>query len=473
MTSVRADGGSFRDPAGHVYEGDDDSVIRVVTTHGADAFDAVEATGLLPELVAKDLLVPYERAPADQVPATETPVHAVLTHPRLALVSYPYEWSFDALKDAALFHLDVQAQALQRGVMLSDATAYNVQFRGTRPVFIDHLSFRPYRDGEFWQGHGQFCEQFLNPLLLDAVLGVPHNAWYRGRIEGIPSVELAKLLPRTSWLKPGQLFNVLLPARLQARSLGDSSDSAQKKAQQRRLPREALLRMFKGLERTVSALRPAAGGASVWADYAHDNSYQGASRDAKQDLIARTVAAARPATVLDVGCNTGDYALIALAEGARLVIGLEADPITANRAYQRAVAGGHAFLPLLADAANPSPAQGWNHAERKTLEQRLRTDFLQALAVVHHLAIGRNIPLPMVVDWLVDRAPEGIIEFVPKSDPMVERMLRLRDDVFGDYHEEAFAAALGRRAKIVARHALPDSDRTLFHYQRTEFTTPN
>jgi len=350
--------------------------------------------------------------------------------------------------------------------MLSDATAYNVQFKGTRPIFIDHLSFRPYRDGEFWQGHGQFCEQFLNPLLLDAVLGVPHNAWYRGQLEGIPSVELAKLLPRRSWLKPGQLFNVLLPARLQSRSLGDSSDSAQKKTQRRRLPREALLRMFKGLERTVSALRPTGGRASVWADYANDNSYQGESRDAKHDIIARTVAAARPATVLDVGCNTGDYALIALAEGARLVIGLEADPVTANRAYQRAVAGGHAFLPLLADVANSSPAQGWNHAERKTLEQRLRTDFLQALAVVHHLAIGRNIPLPMVVDWLVDRAPEGIIEFVPKSDPMVARMLRLRDDIFGDYHEEAFAAALGRRARIEARHALPDSGRTLFHYQR-------
>ncbi|MCH8816049.1 MAG: class I SAM-dependent methyltransferase, partial [Chloroflexi bacterium] len=90
------------------------------------------------------------------------------------------------LRRAALHYLDLHLDLLERNFTLSDASAYNIQFRGTRPVFIDVLSIRPYREGEYWTGYRQFCEQFLNPLLLVAVSGIPYQAWFRGNIEGIP-----------------------------------------------------------------------------------------------------------------------------------------------------------------------------------------------------------------------------------------------------------------------------------------------
>lgn len=460
--SARVDPGSFRDPTGRVIH-HDGRVFRIVTAAGASAYRQVRDTGLLAELAAAGLLVGAREV--DCPPALEhvagDAVH-VLEHPRLDFVSYPYEWPFAALRAAALLHLDVQLRALDRGVMLSDATAYNVQFDGPRPVFIDHLSFRPYREGEYWLAHRQFCDQFLNPLLLSAWCGVPHHAWYRANLDGIPGPLLDGLLPWYRRLLPLALLHVTLPALLQRRQDGGAVPAKPAGP----LPLPALRGMLSALHRGIARLRSPAGSASAWSDYARNTSYAPDETARKQEFVRRFVADLRPDTLWDLGCNTGEYAQLSLQAGARRVLGFEGDPVTADAAYSRARDAGLAFMPLVMNLANPSPSQGWREAERGGLSRRGPADAILALALLHHLVIGNNVPLAGAVDWLVSLARTGVLEFVPKGDPMVTRLLALREDVFADYTQENFLALVSRHATITEQAQVTATGRLLVLYAR-------
>jgi len=460
---TQRDPGSFRDPDGRVLHLDG-KVYRVVTPVGAASYERARDSGLLAELAAAGLLTPWrevERPAA--LDASGIDVALVLEHPQLDFISYPYEWPFAALQAAALLHLDVHLRALERGVTLSDATAYNVQFDGARPVFIDHGSFRPYREGEYWLAHRQFCDQFLNPLLLDAYCGLPHHAWYRADINGIGGPALNMLLPWYRKLTPLALLHVTLPALLQGRS-DRTARAAKPKA---RLPLASFKHLLSGLRDGIAGLRPGHAGSTVWTDYAGNTVYQPEEASQKHAFVREFVAAERVATVWDLGCNTGDYAVSCLEAGARRVIGFEGDPATAGLAFARARSRQLAFLPLVMDLANPSPSQGWREAERGGLAQRPRADAIIALALLHHLVIQNNVPLEDAVDWLVSLAPAGVLEFVPKTDPMVQKLLALREDIFPDYTPERFLSLLARRAAITGQAQVTREGRLLVRYRRT------
>jgi ribosomal protein L11 methylase PrmA len=457
-----AEAGSYRDPAGAVYDAGPD-IYRTVTSLGIAEFEQVWATGYLQSLVEKSWLVPVERLdPTDTPGAADT--RALLRHPRLSFISYPYEWSFQALKSAALLHLDIQIDALAHDIALVDASAYNIQFVGPRPVFIDHLSFRPYREGELWIGHNQFLEQFLNPLLLRAILGVPHNAWFRGSLEGIPTAELTRLIPWRSKLSVNLLSHVVLPAYLQG-TVG-SSDKALKSIRQGRLPRTGYRGMLERLRAWIAGLSPRRTGRTTWQRYEDFRTYGLAELEAKRAFVGEFVARVKPRQLWDLGCNTGEFSALALEAGSSEVIGFDFDQGALDLAFVRARDEGLTFLPLYLDAANPSPGQGWASTERKSLAGRCRADAVLALAFVHHLAIGRNVPLPRVANWLTGLAPAGVIEFVPKADPTVQLMLQLRKDVFPNYTEEAFLDALSSQARIVKEERLEGAGRLLIWYER-------
>ncbi|MGH8443259.1 MAG: class I SAM-dependent methyltransferase [Nevskiaceae bacterium] len=459
---TQRDPGSFRDPAGRVLHLDG-KVYRVVSPVGAAAYQHARDSGLLDKLVGAGHLLPWREV--ERPAPLEDPgvaVAHVLEHPPLDFVSYPYEWPFAALQAAALLHLDVHLRALAHGVTLSDATAYNVQFDGARPVFIDHLSFRPYRDGEYWLGHRQFCDQFLNPLLLAAHLGLSHHGWYRAHLDGIAGPVLNALLPWYRKLTPLTLLHVTLPALLQARR-GSAERAAKPKA---RLPLASFRHLLTGLRDGIAGLRPRRMGASVWSDYAGNTVYRPEEAGAKHAFVREFVASVRPRVVWDFGCNTGDYAVSALEAGAQRVIGFEGDPATADLAFDRARSRQLAFLPLVMDLANPSPSQGWREAERGGLSRRPRPDAILALALLHHLVIQNNVPLAEAVDWLVSLAPTGVIEFVPKADPMVRRLLALREDVFADYTPEQFLAQVSRRATLTGQAQVTSEGRLLASYRR-------
>jgi ribosomal protein L11 methylase PrmA len=330
------------------------------------------------------------------------------------------------------------------------------------------LSFRRYRPGEIWAGHRQFCEQFLNPLLLRAFFGIPHNAWYRGTQEGIKAQELSRLLKwrhRLSWTV---LTHVLLQSFFQRSVESNSVDLKRENLPSSVLPLPSFQRLLKKLHSWISKLRPADTAKTVWQDYAQTQSYSSAGAESKRRFVSDFVEKEKPKSIWDLGCNTGDYCITTLEAGAEYAVGFDYDQGALELAFARAHDKNLAFQSLFFDAANPSPNQGWNEQERSGLRARASADAILALAFVHHLAITRNIPLDQLVGWIIDLAPTGVIEFVPKSDPMVQSLLRHREDIFPDYTKETFLNYVDRKARIVNTATVSSSGRLLVWWQNAQ-----
>lgn len=460
-TSIQVEPGSFRDPGGRVFCAGE-NIVRAVMDSAIENFSAVSKSGILRKLADQGKLVDFadvtEKAPSLGLEQARI----LLSHPRIPFISYPYEWSFSLHKAAALAHLDLHLDLLEQGFTLSDATAYNVQFDGVRPVFIDHLSIRPYIDGEIWAGHRQFCMQFLNPLLMWSMLDLQPNHWFRGSLEGIAPEDLAKLIPLRKKLSWTVLTHVVAQAAMQNRSVKTTTGSA--KYRNARLPRNGFEGMLRGLRSTIAKLQVPSH-RTVWGDYARNTSYGEADALQKHAFVKEMVSSTRPDLVYDIGCNSGDYSISALEAGAGKVIGFDFDHGALEIAYRRALEDNLDLLPVWLDAANPSPAQGWNQAERAGFSSRGKPDALLALAVIHHIAIGRNVPLDMAIDWLVSLAPNGVIEFPHKDDPMVQVLLSQRPDIFPDYQVEVFENLLSARARISKSVSVLPT-RTLYWFER-------
>lgn len=459
------DPASFRDPAGHVYNLDG-RVLRTVNSEGLDDYIFVRDSGVLTPLVDEGLVIRGEEINSTELSGQFPDDSLVLEHPKILFWSYPYEWTFGALKAAALLHLDIQIKLLGENISLSDASAYNVQFDGAQPIFVDTLSFRKYSENEHWAGHRQFCEQFLNPLLLRSCLAVPFNNWYRGHLEGIPTESIRNLLRWRHYLSWRILSHIVLQSKLQT-SQSDRLSTAAVNAKARGISKSSYHAILVQLKAWISKFTLRNHKNTLWGNYANDNTYDANEVGAKREFISDFVKSVRPTLMIDLGCNTGDYSKIALDSGAKSVVGFDVDHGALEQAFERSVAEDLKFTPLFQDFANPSPGQGWNHSERKRLNERFSdVEAVIALAFEHHLAIGRNIPLDQVVDWIVDAAPCGVVEFVQKDDPTVQMMLSLRDDIFPNYTTETFTNALQQRARIVRRQEVSNSGRELFWFDR-------
>jgi ribosomal protein L11 methylase PrmA len=459
MNAMRPVAGSHRDPAGRVYDFDG-RILRSIAPEAEEAFFAVMKSGVLKRLAEREQLIDF--APATLAAGDALPDRAsqLIEHPRLDFVSFPYEWSFEALRCAALHHLDVHMDAMRDDITLSDSSAYNVQFIGARPVFIDLLSFRPYVEGELWAGYGQFCEQFLNPLLLYSVCGVSPNPWYRGALEGIPASDLRRLLPIRSKLSRRMLLHVVVHGMLERAGSGGTPVNSGAG-----LPRARFIKLLADLRAWIEGLK-APRRRTAWTDYGAICSYSDEEQAKKRAEVETFAAETRPRQLWDIGCNTGDYALAALKAGAQSVIGWDGDPGAVDAAFLEARRTGANFTPLLVDLANPSPAQGWNQSERPGLQERASADAAVALAVVHHMVLTRNIPMPQAVAWLVGLAPRGLIEFVPPDDVQVRRMLTQRQGLHHPYDREHFVAALSQVARLKKSTVLGQSGREMFWYER-------
>ena len=465
MIGSDADPGSFRDPGGRVFVVDG-RVFRTVNPPAVDDYEFVESTGVMAELVEKGWVIGADPVDPGVLGERAAGARYVLEHPRLPLVTYPYEWSFPALRAAALRHLDVQLAALAHDVALSDATAYNIQFIGPRPVFIDRLSFVRYREGELWAGHRQFTEQFLNPLLLRSLFGVCHNSWYRGAQEGISAGDLKRLLKFRHKLSLNVFSHVVLQSAFQSSVSRSDAGREGESVVKAGLPRAGFERMLRKLHSWIEGLEPADSGKTVWQDYAGDNSYSDDEAVQKRKFVGDFAAEVRPGTIWDFGCNTGDYCVAALEGGAGYAVGFDFDQGALEQAFDRAQSQDLPLQTLFLDAANPASGQGWAEGERQGLRSRADADAILALAFVHHLAIAKNIPLDDLVDWLIGMAPTGVIEFVPKQDAMVRELLRFREDIFPGYTEEGFRALVAARARIVREEQVSASGRRLVWFDR-------
>jgi len=446
---------SFRDPSGFVFTRAG-VLYRQVNRVFQQEFEAVTASGLYQELARDGLLVPHEAVPLDLAATAEAAT--VLRPEPVRFLSYPYEWSFGQLRDAALLTLEIQERALAKGLTLRDASAYNVQFEAGRPLFIDTLSFEPRKEGAPWVAYRQFCEHFLVPLALMSRVDVDLASLLRTHLDGVPLELGARLLGGRSWLRPGLLFHVQLHAMAQRR-YRDRAPGANVTA--RGVSVQTVQGLARSLRSVVQGLAWNPGG-TEWSDYTSDNNYSAEAAGSKRELVAGMLRGRGARAVWDLGANTGEYSRAALA-AAEHVVAFDLDPAAVERNYRRVRAEGErAILPLRMDLTNPSPALGWAHRERLSLEQRGPADALLALALLHHLAIGHNLPLERIAGFLAQLGRTLVIEFVPKSDSQVQRMLRSRPDIFPRYTREGFEAAFSGSFHIDAVTPVAGSERLMY-----------
>lgn len=450
---------SYRDPNGFVFV-QDGGIYRAITKVGIDSYQTVKQTGVLEHLIATGRMVGTDEVEHASFTDDDN-IKAILSHERLQLITYPYEWCFSALRKAALFHLDLAIEALNWDVAVSDATAYNIQFKGADPIFMDVLSFIPYTDGVYWAGHRQFCEQFIAPLLLRKYAGVPFQPLYRSEIDGIPLDMVSNLLPLRSKMSLRYLLNIAIPVYFNSKAKEQSGPTARPT---RPLPRAAYIRLLEQMRAWVDALSMN-DSSSTWAHYSTTTSYSEGGASEKRDFIDSFARQHLGTTVMDLGCNDGAFCEVLLDGGVGRVIGVDSDPDACDAAFRRAEEKHLALDVVHMDLANPSPAQGWLSAERASFAERVQhVDGTISLAVIHHLVIGRNVPMAEAIRWLMSFGTFGIIEFVPKTDPQVQRMLRFREDIFDTYDESTFLNEIKRTARIVQTHQIGQQGRILIHY---------
>ena len=458
------DPGSFRDPASRVFTSPSD-VFRGLSGQGLADYDVLERTRFYADAMRDGRVVQTRRwAGSEPVQQHLDSYAAVLRHEPLAFVSYPYEWSFGMLRDAALLTLELTEAALDEAVVTKDASAFNVQFRGSQPVFIDVGSFERARPREPWYGYLQFCQQFLFPLMLQAYRGIDFQPLLRGSIEGIELEQARRYFSLRDALRPGVLKHVRLHARLQ-RAYADTRSGADVRHDLERagFSTELIKVNVRQLRRLVERLRWSPAG-STWSGYREENTYTDADTAAKSRFVEQVCARRSPLQVWDLGANDGHFSDIA-AKHSEYVVALDSDHLSVEALYRRLHGeGSHRILPLVMDLASPSPALGWRHSERKSLGSRSRPDLVLALALVHHLAISRNVPLVEIVRWFGELAGELVVEFPLPEDPQVRRLLRSkRQGLELDYTLEGFEQALGSHFCVQSRESLPSGTRVLFH----------
>lgn len=450
--------GSFRDPAGRIFY-HDGRVFRTLSRRMLSLLEDLEKRGRLAEWAREGLLIGTEIRRAGEIGLpSESVGEIVLEHPRIPYVTYPYEWSFDMLRDAALLTLKLLRRTLACGIILKDATAFNIQFVGGRPVFIDVASFEPFDGDRPWTGYAQFCRSFLFPLVITSLTGVEFQSLLRGSLEGPTAQDAHRLIRWAVWRRPALWRHIHLQAALERR-FGTSTTEIAEALKDVKHGRERTERLTSTLTRLIEGLRyrPAGG----WTAYEPPG--EGADAGSKRAFVEARLREVRGGRVVDLGCNTGEYAFMAAASGAEAVAA-DADAACVNEVYTRQKReGGGRVHPVVQDLADPSPSMGLCLRERKSWFERSQGHFFLALALTHHLALGRNIPLSSIIEMLAGLAPEGIVEFVSLDDARARALLALRPETTESYSQAAFERELSGRFQVLGRLPILGGHRTLYH----------
>jgi hypothetical protein len=433
---------SFRDPEARVVYSSDGEVLRELSSRAREDWEVLERARFFRRALDEGRIV-----------ATEEIEPGVLRHERLPFVSYPYEWPFEMLRAAALLELELLDEALSEGFVLKDGSPFNIQWRGTEPVFVDVGSFERLREGEPWAGYRQFCTLFLYPLMLQAYRGVAPQPWLRGSLEGIEPREARALLPR---FRRGVFTHVVLHDRLEAKH-ADRRRDVRSELKAAGFKKELIQANVRRLWRLVERLSPSRG-RSEWAGYREAAPYTDEDAQRKERFVRE---AGRAQLAWDLGANDGRFSRALEAE---YVLAVDGDERVAGELYAALRAeGSTTILPLVVDLADSSPARGWRGVERQRLEERGRPDLVLCLALVHHLTIGRNVPFPELLGWLRSLGARLVIEFADRDDPMVSRLLAAkREETHESYGRETFEHALAEDFEVERREELGSGTRTLY-----------
>jgi SAM-dependent methyltransferase len=462
MADFSFEAGSFRDRTNRVFY-NAGTVFRSLNQRALEEWKVLSSTAFFRRFSANGKLVPTERVDAAVMPVSERHWAAVLKHKAIPFISYPYEWPFGMLQDAALLHLELLLAAIDEQMILKDASPFNVQWEGTNPLFIDIPSFERLSPGEPWVGYRQFCQLFLYPLLLQTYKDIPFQPWLRGNLDGIEAEHCKNLMSVRDLLRPGVFLHVYLQAKAEARYAQPERDI---KHELRGAGFNPTLIKANGqrLRKIIEKLAWRHS-KSAWSNYVENNTYTDEDTDKKRDFVRQVVRSRTWNLVWDLGCNVGTFSRIA-AENARYVVAMDADQLVIERFYQALKAEGQTtILPLVNNIADPSPNLGWCGRERKALPERGKPDLTLCLALIHHIVLGANIPLKEFIDWLAALETTLVIEFVTREDPMVQALLRHKRDDYVDYERASFERCLAEAFDVLKCEVLSSGTRILYHGQ--------
>lgn len=469
-----ANTGSFRDPTGKVYElglqGDDfvsNRILRGVNDETLDFHKEFLSSPFFSSLVQANKIVKTEIL-TDEGDASVRQVlsdgwSGVIEHEEIPYISYPYEWSFSMLRQAALLHLEILESSLENGWILKDATPYNIQWLGVKPVFIDTPSFIPWESGSPWVAYRQFCSMFFSPLAIHAYLGIDHRSILRSNLEGIDPVQAVKYFSGLKKLKKGVLSHIVLPSRIEKHILSHERDAAV--AMKRKSPKHTkamVIGLVQSLSRLISGMN-LHGEKTDWSDYEETHSYSNDEHVAKKKFIEKAVSGNSHRIVWDLGCNTGDFSRIC-EDQCDYVIAVDGDHGAIEKLFksQREIEG-RKILPLNLNLSNLSPSQGWASNERIAFDQRKSPDLIICLALIHHIRLTNNIPNHLFLKWLASMKADVVIEFVNREDEMVVKLLTNKSEKYDDYNLPQFLVEVDAYFDIKDRKVLKGGKREIFH----------
>ena len=466
---LRLDHGSFRDPAGYVFFFDEQTY-RALDASSFSLVQELERGGVLSELSSRGYLINTRviastellfKTLQAQLPLEQHFLH----HETVPFISYPYEWSFSMLADAAQLQLGLQQQLLERGYSLKDASAFNVQFLGCRPVFIDVLSIEKPMRKDVWIAYGQFCQMHLFPLLLNRYLNFSIRGYFLDNINGLPVEDVYRLFGRWRALKPALFMDVFLQYSFQKSSAGKIDPLKKKLAEQESNPAAQAINL-KRLSSKIGKIARARKTASRWSDYITTHTYSPVAEAEKVRYVAEFLARYSPRTVLDMGCNIGRYSLLASQSGAK-VIAIDSDHDSVDLLYQHARNERADVLPLCVDIANPTPAVGFRNRERKSFMERVNGEAVFALALIHHLLVTSRIPLEAICELFYDLTTRYVVtEFIEREDEMFQSLLALREDIYGMITRDFFLSTFTKKFDLIDQCSLSNSRRTLFTFKK-------
>jgi ribosomal protein L11 methylase PrmA len=444
---------SFRDPSGFLFSRGG-VLYRQVNRAYEQEYARLFESGLYEKLVKTGLLIPHVEV--DQAAAESATCFKVIQPERVPFISYPYEWSFSQLKDAALATLSIHRRALKAGMSLKDASVYNIQFVRGKATLIDTLSFEMYQEGQPWVAYRQFCQHFLAPLALMALKDVRLNQLLRVYIDGVPLDLASELLPRTSRLNFGLLTHIHVHASAQRRYAGEEV-----KSRNSGMSKQAMIGLIENLESTIKKLTWAPHG-TEWGNYYDNTNYSDAAFEHKKQLVGEWANRVKPSLTWDLGANRGVFSRV-VSEMGSYVLSFDIDPAAVEQNYLQVKSDkSNNLLPLVLDLANPSPSIGWANRERESFGARGPADMILALALIHHLAISNNVPLPQLAEFFANTGKWLVIEFVPKSDSQVQKLLASRADIFPNYTREGFEFAFREKFILHEMISVRESERVLY-----------
>lgn len=446
---------SFRDPSGYLFR-KEGILFRQINYSYKENYDSCKISGLYNELIELGLLISHEEVTVD---CLDSDGYAIIKPVELPVISYPYEWSFSQLKEAALLTLSIQQKILSKGFSLKDASSYNIQFYNGKPIFIDTLSFEKLQPNQPWVAYKQFCQHFLAPLALMARTDITLNQLLKTNIDGVPLGLASKLLPLTTRLNLSLAIHIHLHARTQSKSADKKFDTNKFK---RTFSINSFYAIIDSLKTAVLKLKWEPIG-TEWHDYYDsNNNYADNSLTYKQNIVKEFLETLNICSTWDLGANTGVFSKIA-AEYCEYVCAWDIDPACVELNYRTVIKSETKNIyPLLLDLTNPSSAIGWNHEERDSFKDRGPVDLVLALGLIHHLVISNNISLEMIALFLSEITSTLIIEFIPKSDSQVKKLLQNREDIFAKYDIENFEIIFSKYFNFLEKKPIVNTDRTLY-----------